>query len=358
MMRDFIGTFTAPGTGEVGVLGIELMSDHKTGLSEGMVRLEKRPYCEGVTRCVIDLPATSERGATRLTGVWTHRGGFDGEGCNITVSSIRTQTIPAPTLDETTNPADVEWGEVRSACAAKDWRRAWEVVGTDHTGEATPGEAYIFGNARRLACVSAALRHWYLESLGMAGFGGRDKTWKDRYARIKVIAAWESSAAAQYAEPKAKRARAWREALERNTISTPRTVGGRAATIIIDDPPMSGAMDLMRPMGVTDEEFREYLRARQEGATNMRLYGNPAGGEDYTLTINGERQTYTVPASAMPDIADALRDYIGQPLTAATRAAVESTVRRVTQDSARVASGNAVISPNPAPHGPNRRRRR
>lgn len=101
-------------------------------------------------------------------------------------------------LDEQTHGEDLDWGEVRSACAERDWRRAWEAVGTDHRCDATPGEIYIFGAARRLSAVSAAMRHWYLESLGLSGFGGRDQTWKDRYARIKVIASWESSAAAQH----------------------------------------------------------------------------------------------------------------------------------------------------------------
>lgn len=214
-MREFIGTFTAPGTGEVGVLGLELMREHDTGLIEGVVRLEKRPYCEGgITHCVIDMPATAEREALRFAGIWTKRGDWDGEGCNVSVAQIR--QVPIPTLDETTNPADVEWGEVRSAVAAKDWRRAWEVVGTDHTGEATPGEAYIFGNARRVACVSAALLHWR-DQFKMQVEGIRyeynnrrlrsAKAWRDipplplyeeSWTRIKAIAAWESSAAAQY----------------------------------------------------------------------------------------------------------------------------------------------------------------
>lgn len=66
-------------------------------------------------------------------------------------------------LDETTHGEDLDWGEVRSACAAKDWRRAWGAVGIDHEGEATPGEIYIFGAARRAWAVAPALRHWRAE---------------------------------------------------------------------------------------------------------------------------------------------------------------------------------------------------
>lgn len=336
--------------------------------------------------CEVESRGNAGKYDLRIRGL-THR----------TIGYVNADQLEAltPTLDETTNPADVEWGEVRSAVAEKDWRRAWEVVGTDHEGEATPGEAYIFGNARRLACVSAALIAWRgvalpIPSSGLRSslsevreIGARVLARNARWQRIKTIAAWESSAAAQYVEPKAKRARAWRDALERNTISTPRTVGGpfgvTADTVIIDDPePVTGLFrnPWVDPSPTGDEILRD-LRAMQE-LVNAQSSARPTtlwldesmherlrdmrpvgpASETYTLTLNGERQTYTVPASAMPDIAGALRDYIGQPLTAATRAAIEATVRRVTQDSARVASGNAAISPNPAPHGPNRRRRR
>ena len=248
--------------------------------------------------------------------------------------------LAVPTLDETTNPADVEWGEVRSAVAAKDWRRAWEVVGTDHMGEATPGEAYIFGNARRLACVSAALMAWRHVEMP-PGFGasvwrrltgpeGRfGNAYASRWARIKVIAAWESSAAAQYVEPKAKRARAWRDALERNMISIPRTIDGpfgrTADAFIVDDPqPVTGL-------------FRNpFIPA------NLARVMTHGGGETYTMTVNGERQTYTVPASDVSDMVDAL---------CAGYAAIRG------EPTSRIASGNAAISPNPAPHGPARRRR-
>jgi hypothetical protein len=114
-------------------------------------------------------------------------------------------------LDEQTHGEDVAWGEVRSSCAARDWRRAWEAVGVDHEGGVTPGEVYIFGAARLLACVSAALFHWraaYRTEL-------EDRTYyhhpglrvppsmppyEASWARIKAIASWRSSAKAQYAE--------------------------------------------------------------------------------------------------------------------------------------------------------------
>lgn len=119
-------------------------------------------------------------------------------------------------LVEQTHGEDVAWGEVRSACAARDWRRAWEAVGVDHEGDATPGEAYIFGVARRMSAVSAALFHWRSERRseihkrmmarirhkqakaagphGVAPLPEYEASW----ARIKAIASWESSAAAQH----------------------------------------------------------------------------------------------------------------------------------------------------------------
>lgn len=104
----------------------------------------------------------------------------------------------AATPDEPIEPVAVDWAELRSACHRRAWQDAWEIVGTDHVGAPAPGEVYIFGVARRDRAVTAALRGWYLESLSWSGFGGRDKTWKDRFARIKQVAAWESKVAAQY----------------------------------------------------------------------------------------------------------------------------------------------------------------
>lgn len=111
-------------------------------------------------------------------------------------------------LSETTQGEEIKWGELRSACARKDWRVAWEVVGVDCTGQVTLGEVYIFALARRVSAVSAALRHWYLGSLRQKKFGdGPYMTWPERYARIKGIAIWESRAAAQFVRGPSRAAR-------------------------------------------------------------------------------------------------------------------------------------------------------
>lgn len=119
-------------------------------------------------------------------------------------------------LDEQTHGEAIDWGEVRSACAARDWRRAWETVGVDHEGAATPGEVYLFGVAKGVRAVSAALFHWRSERRseidkrmmarirhkqakaqgphGVAPLPEYEASW----TRIKAIAAWESSAKAQH----------------------------------------------------------------------------------------------------------------------------------------------------------------
>lgn len=119
-------------------------------------------------------------------------------------------------LDEMTHGEDLDWGEVRSACAARDWRRAWEAVGVDHEGDATPGEVYLFGVAKGVRAVSAALFHWRSERRSeihermMARIRHKQaKTpgphgvpplpeYEASWARIKQVASWESSAAAQH----------------------------------------------------------------------------------------------------------------------------------------------------------------
>ena len=231
-MSESIGKFTAPGTGDVGVLGIELTHDFDTGMKEGVVRLEKRPYWEGcVTPFTLEMPATSERAAMHLMGLWMGRGLFDGKSCDITVTGVTTTpahatSIPAtPTLDELTDPADLDWGTIRSTCAARDWRAAWGVVGTDHTGDATPGEVYLLAVARRASATAAALHHWRAEFKATVDAARNDhnakrlrsaKAWRDiaplplyeeSWQRIKRIAAWESSARAQYDERGNRRGR-------------------------------------------------------------------------------------------------------------------------------------------------------
>lgn len=125
--------------------------------------------------------------------------------------------IPAtPTLDEPTAPADVDWSEIRSATEARDWRRAWQAVGTDHTGDATPGETYLLSKAARAKAAAAALVAWRKvemplrmariderhENGGLApdlmrnGLHNLART--EGWQRIKRIAGWVSQARAQY----------------------------------------------------------------------------------------------------------------------------------------------------------------
>lgn len=89
---------------------------------------------------------------------------------------------------------DLDWSALRSACHRKAWREAWEIVGTDHTGNATPGEVYIFGLARQARAVAAALASWCYVSGDTGTILFKGASW----ARIKQIAAWESQAAAQH----------------------------------------------------------------------------------------------------------------------------------------------------------------
>lgn len=114
-------------------------------------------------------------------------------------------------LDEQTHGEDLDWGEVRSACAECDWRRAWKAVGTDQVGPATPGEAYILSAARRAWSVAPALRHWRAERDAVYDKHIKQRlksaqAWREiapldkgeMWRRIKRLAGMESSAAAQH----------------------------------------------------------------------------------------------------------------------------------------------------------------
>lgn len=281
----FIGKFSAPGTGEIGVLGLELEHDFETGTKQGVVCLDRRPYWEGsATIFTLAMPATHERAAMTLTGVWTMREIRDGVGCYITVEGVRLQAS-TPALDETTDPADLDWGAIRSACDRRDWREAWGVVGTDHAGDATPGEVYLLSVARHKSATAAALHHWYLESLLLSGFGARDKTWKARFERIKGIAAWESSARAQYFKPteKARRALSWFEIVNRGAVSTPHTA---------DD-------FRQQYQGIPSPQL--WADARADWAQRVRLYGRDNAGDELLNVLRQmERATQAADTTVRP----------------------------------------------------------
>jgi hypothetical protein len=90
----------------------------------------------------------------------------------------------------------VDWGEARSACEARDWRRAWQAVGTDNTGDATPGETYLLNKAARARATAAALYHWREIREREVPLARGNVSW----LRIKRIAGWSSQARAQYAK--------------------------------------------------------------------------------------------------------------------------------------------------------------
>lgn len=211
--------------------------------------------------------------------------------------------IPAtPSLDEPTDPADLDWGTIRSSCARRDWRAAWGVVGTDHTGDATPGEVYLLSVARHKSATAAALHHWRKAEMESGTiFIGTDAA--QAWQRIKGIAAWESSARAQ-----AQDAADYRERMRiRHSFSGMTvTVDGRELKGMSDDSftPSGDASDLLdslrriathgaqhRPdtLRMTEETYNALMdRARaertlspghsvQDEESDPELYGNGRG---------------------------------------------------------------------------------
>lgn len=382
-MSKFIGKFTAPGTGDVGVLGIEITHDFGTGMKEGVVRLEKRPYWEGgATPFTLEMPATSERAAMRMTGIWIERGLYDGEGCcNVTVTGCIVTSLPAtPALDELTDPADLDWGAIRSACDRRDWREAWGIVGTDHVGDATPGEVYLLSVARHKSATAAALWQWRKAEMESGTiFIGADaaRAWR----RIKGIAAWESSARAQYVKrpPSAWQRRAeWlNERIRPGTFQLPDDIlGGRYSTLdvsglVIDDPVIvtpewaathDRIADLLQaamPAGLS----LGYRTAEDDAMTRgnggvVGVLSNPhlsaaaqRGEITGTMTITAREPVhFDAVAAVESELRHQLGALIGQPITQATQAQAEQIAANVLH--------NAQRNTNPAPRGPQTRKRR
>ena len=236
---DVLGTFTAPGAGTCNVYRWELVERH--GKSFMRVWLDSRLRFEH--RCKVHMML----GGVCYTGDLVGSDWYMGvEGSYALVENYQ-QTSNTPTLDEPTAPADVDWSEIRSATEARDWRRAWQAVGTDHAGDATPGETYLLSKAAHAKATAAALVAWRNALLEPrlapqrrafdplnADHVERQPQFEQRHRkamtseahaldahgeswqRIKRIAGWTSQAAAQYASPKQAAARhAW------NMISTP-----------------------------------------------------------------------------------------------------------------------------------------
>lgn len=244
------------------------------------------------------------------------------------VDTDQLEAIPAtPTLDELTDPADLDWGALRSAADdRRDWREAWGIVGTDHTGDATPGEVYLLSVARHKSATAAALHHWRELRERVIPLGKGNLSWQ----RIKGIAAWESSARAQADEAAAHRERM---RIRRTTthgytltvdgqpvgVSTPHMVGGpfgRSATrAIIDDP----------------------------ADPDPELYGNGRG------VVGVLNNPYLSAAAQRGEITGTLS------IAAATRTIAD--VRAATRETSRQIDA-MTRSLNPAPRGPQPRRRR
>lgn len=322
-------------------------------------------------------PCRLTLGGTAYTGyVWVEGWSHSDQQVDLIVENL--EAIPAtPTLDELTDPADLDWGALRSAADdRRDWREAWGIVGTDHTGDATPGEVYLLSVARHKSATAAALHHWRELRERVIPLGKGNLSWQ----RIKGIAAWESSARAQYDERGNRRGRLQAAVRERTrirrttthgytltvdgqpiSISTPYMVGGpfggSAMRAIIDDPVTSPEWaaiydriaDLLQaamPAGLS----RGYRTAEDNAMTRgnggvVGVLNNPylsaaANRGEITGTV-------TTPPSTSATIAATLERY----------ASMTGNTMNVQGDG----RGRIVVTPrntNPAPRGPQTRKRR
>lgn len=144
-------------------------------------------------------------------------------------------------------------------------------------GAPAPGEVYIFGVARRHRAVTAALRGWYLESLSWSGFGGRDKTWKDRFARIKQVAAWESKVAAQYVSAADRAAREALRFLELAGLSKEQASEALPAVVELASAAMMGLDKAAQIAGAGARLLGDTLTAAVEAA---QIAGAAAAARD------------------------------------------------------------------------------
>ena len=356
-MSESLGTFSAPGAGTVDVLGIELTHDFNSGTLEGVARLAKRPYWEGtLTPCVVEMPAAHDRAAQRMTGFWVGRGVYDGEGCNVNITGMQVQPA-TPTLDEPTAPADVDWSEIRSATEARDWRRAWQAVGTDHAGDATPGETYLLSKAARAKATAAALVAWRKVEMDAGTiFIGADahRVWE----RIKHIAGWTSQARAQY-KPRPKSAKQTRtewlnQHIRPGAIQIPDDIlGGRYSAVNVGD-------------FVVADDVESF-----EQALALSLVDYRAADEDTAMTRGngGITSTVTIPPSTSRSIVAMLatqarltggaRLHIGTEDESITITPSSDVTRWQRPDPAAATShvGIATHATNPNPRGPHPRRR-
>lgn len=256
-----------------------------------------------------------------------------------------------PTLDEPTAPADVDWSEIRSATEARDWRRAWQAVGTDHAGDATPGETYLLSKAARAKATAAALVAWRKVEMDAGTiFIGADaaRVWQ----RIKRIAGWTSQAAAQYT-PRPKSAKQMlmermNQHIRPGAIQLPNDIlGGRYSTVNVGDFVLDDSTDSL-------------------ALTLAALYA-----EDTAMTRGngGSTGAVTIPPSASRSIAAMLatqarltggaRLHVGTEDESITITPSSDMIRWQRPEPAAATShvGIATHATNPNPRGPQPRRR-
>jgi hypothetical protein len=244
---------------------------------------------KGAQRCIVTMAdGVTYNGYAELVS-WS-------AGFSSTVIAVHDlKAIPAtPTLDEPTAPADIDWSEIRSATEARDWRRAWQAVGTDHTGDATPGETYLLSKAARAKATAAALVAWRQDAhvLYSSALANRDALPQTSahalrelatcaaWQRIKRIAGWTSQARAQY-KPRASKAQRARGAtfdgVEDNPLSHS-ILGGRYSTVNVGDFVVADDVDSFeQALALSLADYR----AADEDAAMTR--GN--GGITGTVTI-------------------------------------------------------------------------
>ena len=257
-------------------------------------------------------------------------------------------------LDELTAPADVDWSEIRSATEARDWRRAWQAVGTNHAGDATPGETYLLSKAARAKATAAALVAWRKVEMDAGTiFIGADaaRVWE----RIKRIAGWTSQARAQY-KPRASKAQRARGVTFDGVDDSPLSnniLGGRYSTVNVGD-------------FVVADDVESF-----EQALALSLADYRAADEDAAMTRGngGITGTVTIPPSASRSIAAMLATQAR--LTGGAAMSVEregdtititpssDMIRWQRPDPAAATShvGIATHATNPNPRGPQTRRR-
>jgi hypothetical protein len=349
---------------------------------------------KGAQRCVVTLAnGVTYNGYAELVS-WS-------AGFSSTVIAVHDlKAIPAtPTLDEPTAPADIDWSEIRSATEARDWRRAWQAVGTDHAGDATPGETYLLSKAARAKATAAALVAWRQDAhvLYSSALANRDALPQTSahalrelatcaaWQRIKRIAGWSSQAAAQY-KPRATKAQRARGVTFDGVDDSPLShniLGGRYSTVNVGDFVVADDVDSFNQalwQSIIDYHGGDDFRQEYQGIPPARpahmqmseeVYNALTRAEDAALTRGngGITGTLTMDAGSSRSIAAMLatqarltggaRLNIGTEDESITITPSRDMIRWQRPDPAAATShvGIATHATNPNPRGPQPRRR-